>query len=223
MILTCPACSTRYATDPAALGVSGRKVRCAKCQHLWHQLPPMDMPQRVELPPEADPLATPEPVTIPPRPRSRAPQPVNTGFGLLLLVVVLFGVAAAVGYLGRERIIQQWPATRELYALVGLETAVLGEGMELNNINFVRQTIGGEEVLVVQGDIFNKTGEIQGVPNLMATLRNDQNQWLFDWVFRIDSPTLAAGETAHFTTSTKNPPAASKRITISFTDKPVGE
>jgi len=183
----------------------------------------MDMPQRVELAPEADPLATPEPVTIPPRPRSREPQPANTGFGLLLLIVVLFGVGAAVGYLGRERIIQQWPETRELYALVGLEAAVLGEGMELSNINFVRQTIGGEDVLVVQGDIFNKTGEIQDVPNLMATLRNDQNQWLFDWVFRIDSATLAAGETAHFSTSTKNPPEASKRITISFTDKPVGE
>lgn len=183
----------------------------------------MDMPHRVELAPEPDPLATPEPVTIPPRPRSRPAEPANTGFGLLVLLVVLFGVVAAVGYLGRERIIQQWPETRELYALVGLETAVLGEGLELSNINFVRQTIGGEDVLVVQGDVFNKTNEIQGVPNLIAMLRNDQNQWLFDWVFRIEKAALAPGETAHFTTSTKNPPEASKRITISFTDKLVGE
>lgn len=223
MILTCPACATRYAIDPASLGASGRKVRCAKCQHLWQQMPPADMPRRVELAPDPDPTAQPQPVAIPPRPRSRAPQSTTSGFGLLVFLVVLFGLVAAIGYLGRERIMQQWPETRELYALVGLEAAVLGDGLELGNINFVRQTLGEEDVLVVQGDVFNKTSEIQGVPNLIATLRNEQNQWLFDWVFRIENAALAPGETAHFTTSTKNPPETSKRITITFTDKPVGD
>ena len=49
MILTCPACSTRYSVDPANLGRDGRMVRCVKCGHSWMQRPPVDMPKSVDL------------------------------------------------------------------------------------------------------------------------------------------------------------------------------
>lgn len=35
MILCCPACQTQFKVDPALLGPDGRKVRCAKCSHVW--------------------------------------------------------------------------------------------------------------------------------------------------------------------------------------------
>jgi predicted Zn finger-like uncharacterized protein len=44
MILTCPACATRYVVDPKAIGASGRTVRCARCHESWHQDPPEDLP-----------------------------------------------------------------------------------------------------------------------------------------------------------------------------------
>jgi predicted Zn finger-like uncharacterized protein len=225
MILTCPACTTRYAIDPASLGAGGRKVRCVKCQHVWHQAPPEDMPRRVELTTEpvlAGAGVAPDRVVLPPRPRQRAAESTGLGFGLLVFLVVLFGLVAAVGYLGRERIVEEWPAARDIYALVGLETAGLGEGLELSNINFVRQTVDNQDILTVEGDILNTTQDVVGVPNLIATLRNEKNQWLFDWVFRIDRAALQPGESAHFATTTKNPPEESKRITITFTEKPVG-
>ena len=37
MILTCPACGTRYQADEAKFPPDGRMVRCAKCSHVWHQ------------------------------------------------------------------------------------------------------------------------------------------------------------------------------------------
>jgi len=56
MILTCPACATRYVVDPKAIGASGRIVRCARCHKSWHQDVPEDLPpSRLTRPVEFEP------------------------------------------------------------------------------------------------------------------------------------------------------------------------
>ena len=44
MILTCPNCATRYTVDDAKFPAAGRKVRCAKCTHVWFQPGPTAEP-----------------------------------------------------------------------------------------------------------------------------------------------------------------------------------
>ncbi len=39
MILTCPACDTKYIVKDGAIPPLGRQVRCASCKHSWHQAP----------------------------------------------------------------------------------------------------------------------------------------------------------------------------------------
>ncbi|TXH34331.1 MAG: DUF3426 domain-containing protein [Rhodospirillaceae bacterium] len=39
MIVSCPACGTSFTVDDSLIGPAGRKVRCAKCDHRWRQMP----------------------------------------------------------------------------------------------------------------------------------------------------------------------------------------
>lgn len=72
MIISCPACRTRYVVPDTAIGIDGRTVRCAKCKHSWFQEGP-----ELETP-EPAPTATPEVASEPEaEPASdAAPQPV---------------------------------------------------------------------------------------------------------------------------------------------------
>lgn len=74
MILTCPACSTKYVVKDGAIPPAGRQVRCASCKESWHQ-DPEALAQESEVletpvPPEAieSSPVLPEPVDAPPPP-----------------------------------------------------------------------------------------------------------------------------------------------------------
>ncbi len=68
MIIACPACGTRYVVPDAAIGDSGRTVRCAKCKHSWFQEPgELVLPDRnAQAQPKAKPQSKPSAEVPPP-------------------------------------------------------------------------------------------------------------------------------------------------------------
>ncbi len=69
MILTCPACNTKYVVKDGAIPPAGRQVRCASCKHSWHQQPEALDPADVTSAPKA---AVPEVAGVP---EVSAPEP----------------------------------------------------------------------------------------------------------------------------------------------------
>lgn len=61
MRLTCPSCASEYEVDAAAIGNSGRMVRCANCEAEWFQAPAVGAAAAPPPPPAPDPMPRPEP------------------------------------------------------------------------------------------------------------------------------------------------------------------
>jgi predicted Zn finger-like uncharacterized protein len=61
MLIVCPSCATSYQVGPAALGPSGRPVRCAHCKNTWFAAPSEALATagaiRQAAPPPAEPAA----------------------------------------------------------------------------------------------------------------------------------------------------------------------
>lgn len=74
MQIVCPACSTNYQIAPAAIGPSGRSVRCVRCQDVWFVPAPGVMPAVAAVEAPAPDLPS-EPQAEPPSHETSEPTP----------------------------------------------------------------------------------------------------------------------------------------------------
>ncbi len=233
MILTCPECSTRYQANDAAFLPAGRRVRCAKCGHAWHQEPPVaeDDVGVAEAPPAPTPEPEREEAPVAPRPRqaeapaeaasdvdvpalapSRSAKLAMIGGWLGLVIVILVIGWGAVSY--RQQIANLWPQSASLYKVLGLP--VNARGIAFTDVNYKRETEDSQTVLAVSGKLVNISGHELAVPPIRVILTGDNGNQLYQWDFTPDVTVLKAGQSAPFVTRLSSPPAGARHLTLEF-------
>lgn len=204
MIITCPACATRYTLADSAVGPQGRKVRCAKCGHMWWQSPeeeePFFHPDEVT---EFHPVPPPPPPPPPKRAAAAARTPEAPGARRRALIgwggfVAVLAVIGAAGYFGRATIVRLWSPAALFYETVGLPVEPPGAGLELQNLRSEQKTEDGKPVLMVDGQIVNVSEALRTVPALRVTALGADRQPLKSWTVEPVPSQILPGEIATF-------------------------
>jgi predicted Zn finger-like uncharacterized protein len=187
MKLACPACATRYLVDPRALGAAGRKVRCARCKHVWFAAPP-EGAIPVGLVEPAPPAVPPSRELPPPRfqlpavPPPRRPAWLVAGWAGLaaavLLAVALLTIFQDALFIARER---------------------PGAGLDFRNVR-----ADGEKELVIEGEVVNTTLVSRVVPPFKAVVAADGRE-VAATRFEAGQRELPPGGTARFRATLPRP------------------
>jgi predicted Zn finger-like uncharacterized protein len=224
MILTCPACATRYQADEAKFPPQGRQVRCAKCGHVWHQPGPVAAgePETVAA---SDPMQASEPSLSHTRafaPAATVPEGEPLARGAMLAVVVgwiaLIAAILAIGYSAvryRQEISVIWPQSAGVYSSLGMK--VNAHGIDFTHVDYRRENEDGQTVLAVTGNIVNSGSRELPVPqNVRVTLSDSSNHELYHWNFTPNVQTLKPGQSSPFLTRLSSPPAAARHLEVRF-------
>ena len=226
MILTCPECQTRYRADTAQFPTEGRKVRCAKCSHVWHQSPPepdsepiVSVAGRADSGTQGDAGARGFQHTAPAGMQNRiAPERsladrLGILAGWLALAVMLF-LIGWTGFRFREEIATLWPQSSSLFATFGV--AVNARGIAIDEWSYHRETENGQPVMVVTGKLVNRSSHELPVPAVLVTLTDDDERELYNWTFKPPQTTLQPGQSLGFTSRLPNPPSTAHHLQLRF-------
>lgn len=208
MIISCPACNTKYNIPQQGLGPMGRIVRCAKCKHQWHQQPPADA-QPVQQPP------------LPPRPLDYKPQlpalqKQQGGDGWYLPVAVmlltllgggiwLFKDHARQAFPNLENALNPLQSAHEIKTLEVRDTSA-ALGLVVGNVTRHIEEQDGFITYIVRGDITNTNNAEKRVPNLRVALLDGSGRQLDAWRVQPERRILEAGATTKWVCLFYDPP-----------------
>jgi predicted Zn finger-like uncharacterized protein len=230
MILTCPACASRYQVADGAIPLTGRTVRCASCSHAWRQepehryVPPplelaIDPPPPAPEPPEPPAAAIPKTIRARNAARRRTREAAVAGavWGVLgALIVALVGGAA----LFRVEVVRLWPRTAGAYAKVGLP--VNPTGLSPENVQAAPGLKDGRMAVIVTGVVRNVETRPHEAAPLRVSLLDKTGKPLARQVVRPAPGRIAPGQARPFSVAFLDPPSAGADVQVEFALELIG-
>ena len=240
MILTCPECSTKYLSQPEAIGPNGRTVRCAKCEATWFVSAEEALKQ-------ADHEALADAKTLEEdlkdQPVDVAETPAESDFGtsgkkgaaaimrdkadadkvsrrrrviwaIWLIPLFILLLAAILGYIFRQEIVNRVPESATIYKSFGV--TVKTAGLEIESPTARTAIIDGQTVLVVNSSIHNVSSSSQSVPLVELTLHNGSGEQLAAWYVEPDKTRLSPNGRLEFATQYPDPPVDAVKLRYDF-------
>ena len=218
MIVSCPQCDARYEVDAQVLSPNGRRVRCAKCGHLWTERPPAGpaMLEDVEYVDEDAGVenfrATRRAIGHQKKSKKRG-NAIAAWAALAAAIVVIMGG----GVVARNQIVSIWEPAARLYETAGLDLEVRDFGLDVQVTSLRQRRNDANEVVIdVTGEIVNTSTDVKAVPQLEGALLNVRQQAIHSWRFYASAGQLNPGEATEFRTSVVNPPDGAREVFVSF-------
>jgi predicted Zn finger-like uncharacterized protein len=225
MIITCHECQTRYQTDAAQFPREGRKVRCAKCGHVWHQAAPEPEVESAPAPAAAAQTQSPStefaffhrPAATDELQSPRASSSWAERLGLLVgwtTLVVVIGLIGWTAFRFRDEITALWPQSSSIFATFGV--AVNAHGLAIDNTGYRRATDHGHPVWIVTGKLVNRSAHVIIVPPVRIALTDATQRELYHWTVRPPQERLKPGQILGFSARIPSPPSGARQVQLGF-------
>jgi predicted Zn finger-like uncharacterized protein len=132
----------------------------------------------------------------------------------IALIVVIAGVAGSA-ILFQDSITKSWPASKQIYGLVGGSTEAPAKKLGVRSVQYTYPT---PTTLKIEGELVNLSKAPQNVPNLRVLFLDAGGKVVKRWTFPPRERRMLPDEVIKFVTVIQNPPADAKRIDVGLDD-----